>query len=152
MGPKVQNQSTCIELEVCVGGVIFTPVDVIFGCPTQSCVGNGICVIIDHRALPSGSCPRVRASAGVNACGSLQLLFEKGRLSAEIRQKYFSKRIFTVDEMYRVPPFLLAKFRLTLTQEHIPPGEYPITSTPSHYLVEFNSPMFAAHALFRMRK
>jgi hypothetical protein len=112
------------------------PVDVIFGAPGKDCLGAGICRIfyVEHVRV-QWRCPSAGAFLELISGGSVQLTFDRKRLSAPMFEKYFSGQMFRVEEAYPFTKALLS--RLNLVSFTVKAGQYPIQKSPDYLTIIF---------------
>jgi hypothetical protein len=113
-------------------------VEVVFGSPAKNCRGAGICMIIDSARMPPGGypCPHTRALLYPTAGGRPALRFESAGLKENKVKCLLATPFFIVEEMYRIPGYLLRGMGWR-APFFIAPGRYPTTVCPDGVEIVF---------------
>ncbi len=110
--------------------------EVVFGTPSQNCIGSGICMVMNrlpsHRPL---RCPHAPAWISFEH-GLLVFRFLKTEVVREDAIYRFDAPWFLVQESFQIP--LYAKRYLGLPSQWVSPGLYAIEERPKDWLLAFS--------------
>lgn len=111
---------------------------VVFGTPSKACEGTGICMIASVALMHRWSVPCFFTIAFFSILEEGHFVFRVPvtPLSTGIRNRYFQKGFFRVEEAFFIPKWLV-KVRGKPRIE-IPPGIYQIERIPGSFLIHFN--------------
>lgn len=106
-------------------------VQVVFGMPSSSCAGSGVCKMLPRNLSLNGkySCPIQMGSCEYDE-GILKLSLPYAQLTGVQWQKLFADGLFRVQERFYLPRWLSKK--LGLKQAYIPIGIYPFQIDDKH--------------------
>lgn len=110
---------------------------VIFGTPSRNCTGSGICMVtsIGHIRRRKFPCECVTAYLSMAPDGAVFLRIPCDNASSDRYKLLFRRRIFEVDETFRIPPWLTGSWGKSSI--FIPPGRYAIRKTADSWIIIF---------------
>ncbi|MFN0034961.1 MAG: hypothetical protein ACKVUS_07845 [Saprospiraceae bacterium] len=110
--------------------------EVVFGAPSQNCVGSGVCMIMNR--LPRHlqlRCPHAPAWISFER-GLLVFRFSKSEVVREDARSRFDSLWFWVDEPFQMPRHTIR--HLGLPSHWVHPGLYQVEDTAKDWLLTFN--------------
>jgi len=110
---------------------------VVFGTPSRSCTGSGVCMVSSMQVLERLPMPCVFVLAFVSLWGGGQLLFRfpKSGLNVPLDETHFQTGYFLVEEEFTVPRWLMRAWGKPRIR--IPAGRYPVHQTIDSWVVYF---------------
>lgn len=110
---------------------------VIFGTPSRNCTGSGICMVtsIGHIRRRKFPCVCVTAYLSMSPEGAIYLRIPYSTADSDRHNHLFRKRIFEVDETFRIPPWLMSPWGKSSI--FIPPGRYGIRRAADSWIIIF---------------
>jgi hypothetical protein len=121
--------------------------EVVFGTPSQNCIGSGVCMVMHH--LPQRyplHCPHAPAYISYQG-GMLLFRFMKTEMQRADACCRFEGSWFVVQEEFRMPKSTAR--RLGMPTEWVRPGMYLIEDTAKEWLLRFV--VFDQHTMCRSR-
>lgn len=109
--------------------------EVVFGTPSQNCIGSGICMVMSR--LPSIQplrCPHAAAWISY-AHGQLRFRFSKSEVEREDAVRRFDSPWFLVRESFQISRYTAR--RLGMASPWISPGVFPIIETDKDWILTF---------------
>lgn len=130
-----QQKRVTQSLPISLAQTIEVKMEVVFGTPSQNCIGSGVCMLMNrfprHKQLP---CPHAPAWISFEY-GQLVFRFSK----AEVLRADVASRLdppwFLVEESFPVPR--CAVRHLGLPAQHVSPGIYRIVETNKDWFLAF---------------
>ncbi len=108
--------------------------EVVFGTPSQNCIGSGICMVM-NRLPPNLRCPNAPVWVSYEN-GMLAFRFLKSEMLREDAQSRFESPWFFVEESFQLPRYTAR--RLGMTTHWVSPGLYPIGDTAKDWVLAFH--------------
>lgn len=110
---------------------------VIFGTPSRNCTGSGICMVTStgHLRRRKFPCASVTAYFSMSPEGVIFLRIPCETADSDRYRHLFRRRIFEVDETFRIPPWLTSAWGKSSI--FIPPGRYAIRKTDDSRIIIF---------------
>lgn len=109
--------------------------EVVFGTPSQNCIGSGICMLMNrlphHQQL---QCPHAPAWISF-VQGSLVFRFSKVEVTRKDAVSRFNDSWFLVEESFKLPRY--SARHLGLPVEWVRPGMYAMEETPKDWILTF---------------
>jgi hypothetical protein len=118
-------------------GVRSVKSDIVFGTPSASCAGVGICKVLASGSENPCGCPRVSALMSMDAEGNLRIRFAKHTMENRFMKRHFRWLLFQVMEAYELPAELLQKIQNNRERRWIQPGIYSVWETKEWLIVDF---------------
>ncbi|MEQ1745641.1 MAG: hypothetical protein ABMA02_09455 [Saprospiraceae bacterium] len=113
--------------------------EVVFGTPSQSCTGLGVCAIINrHPQVELIPCPHAPAIIHFDPGHEIVFRFRKQRLPDRVVQVYFSSNFFVVEEAFSLPQRLVRLWGLPVGSIH--PGRYSLEEYSREWRLYFPLP------------
>lgn len=109
--------------------------EIMFGNPSTSCQGVGICRVLSYGQETACKCPKVTAWISVTEEGKLRFSFLKTSIEKQHIRKHFGWRLFQVYTAYELSDKIARK--LGLEAATVRPGIYTVWETPRHLVVDF---------------
>ncbi len=106
-----------------------------FGNPSASCQGVGICRVLSYGQDTEYNCPKVTAWISTTVEGKLRFSFLKSSMEKAYIRKHFGWRLFQVYTAYELSEKVAHK--LGLKEAKVLPGIYTVWETPRHLVVDF---------------
>ncbi len=107
--------------------------EVVFGTPSQNCIGSGVCMVMSRLPRRSGLwCPHAPAwiSYEVN---ELKFRFVKSEVNREDAIPRLNSRFFLMRETFQLPQ--RAAMQLGLPTPWVRPGLYPLAETSKEWIL-----------------
>lgn len=101
---------------------------IVFGNLRDKYKGQGICMVVPERTIPSCNCLQTPVLFIRQSKKSFKLLIAKSLLPVSVAQKQFLSSYFIMEDYYPLPAFFLEEFQLE-TALVIPRGTYEIMQT-----------------------
>ena len=109
--------------------------EVVFGTPSQNCIGSGVCMVMNHLPLHwQLSCPHAPAWVSYEK-GLLRFRFSKSETLREDAVSRLESPWFLVQESFQLSRY--AARRLGLRSHWIPPGLYPVEESADCWVLCF---------------
>ena len=107
---------------------------VVFGTPSEQCMGHGICMVLPEGAQGASSCDKYAAFFARDSDHSIHLIVSNIDLSPTIREKQFSCSSFHVKESFPLPKFMLDGLSMK-REAAIPKGVYNVQQSRNLLLI-----------------
>lgn len=91
------------------------PIRVVFGVPSRSCVGHGICYLLpwsNTQLVINNICPIYEAACFISFPGVLQIKISLMYNVKKYLKKYLDAEIFILEETFDIPFFICELFEL----------------------------------------
>lgn len=109
--------------------------EIMFGNPSTSCQGVGICKVMSYGQHTVQKCPKVTAWISVTQEGRLRFSFLKSTMDKPLIRKHFRWLLFQVCEPYILSERIAHK--LGLTDAMVRPGIYTVWESHRYLIVDF---------------
>lgn len=107
--------------------------EVVFGAPSQNCIGSGVCMVM-NRLPPNLPCPNAPVWVSYDK-GRLIFRFPKSEMLREDAQSRFGSLWFFVQESFQLPRYTAR--RLGMPIHWVSPGLYVIEKTAKDWVLSF---------------